>query len=397
MNAVTATNKRLRHIQNELGILADLKKISVSHEDFTDPKIHPEENPEAIVRVDDSEIPVVPYVSPSHQKILDAVAAEKERLRIEMLADDFRDRALMQMMDGVLEHRWEDEIKKPVWKPACMVEKEQRDYDEADARAVKDYHKRVRENLRERDRYHDMLIEEKSRLKVTLRDRITNFNYKVAKLELLKMSFDACIHEEEMRILKIAVYSTQRISFDRQEASIRAEIEAVRRQLSYLSDTLGEIQEKILEFKTNYETLNTKDRLLDKQFKANFSEVAPIAVVDPAYKIFRRRPKYQIRAWATVPILLDLAKRIITRKTHDGGALLLPIECVEYMNLLDQMDNFVSGKAELIPINLATPLTKRHHFCQAPLELIKMSGLSCVVCDAPKLKVNSSLRPWASN
>lgn len=38
-----------------------------------------------------------------------------------MLADDFRDRALMTMMDGVLEHKWEDEIKKPVWKPSCMV------------------------------------------------------------------------------------------------------------------------------------------------------------------------------------------------------------------------------------------------------------------------------------
>lgn len=63
----------------------------------------------------------MPYISPSKQKILDALAVEKERLRQEMMADDFRDRALMAMMDGVLEHKWEDEIKKPVWKPSCMV------------------------------------------------------------------------------------------------------------------------------------------------------------------------------------------------------------------------------------------------------------------------------------
>lgn len=194
-----------------------------------------------------------------------------------------------------------------------------------------------------------MLIEERIKIKEVLKDRITNFNYKVAKLELLKMSYDACIHEEEVRLLKIAAFTAKRIHFDRQEQAVRAEIEHVRKQLAYLGDMQAEVQDKITEFKTNYETMNAKDKMLDKQFKQNFAEVAPIAVIDPAYKIFRRRPKYQIRAWATVPILLDLAKRVVSRKTHEAGALLLPFECVEYMGLLDQMDNFVSGATGIDP------------------------------------------------
>lgn len=188
-----------------------------------------------------------------------------------------------------------------------------------------------------------MLLEERAKLKTLLKDRITNFNHKVAKLQLLKIQVDSCINAEEMRLLKALTFSYQRIRCDRQEHAIRLEIETIRKQLTYLADTHAEIQEKIVEFKNNYESISSKDRMLDKQFKANFSEVAPIAVVDPAYKIFKRRPKYQIRAWATVPILLDLAKRIVSKKTHEQGALLLPMECVEYMNLLDQMDTFTGA------------------------------------------------------
>lgn len=74
-----------------------------------------------ILRVSDNEVPVTPYVSPSEQAILDAKAAEEERIRLLLLADDFRERALMTMMNGVLEVRWEDELKKNVPKPKCLV------------------------------------------------------------------------------------------------------------------------------------------------------------------------------------------------------------------------------------------------------------------------------------
>lgn len=51
---------------------------------------------------------------------MDQKAAEEERLRLLQLSDDFRQRALMKMMYGVLEVLWEDEIKKvgiqPIYK-----------------------------------------------------------------------------------------------------------------------------------------------------------------------------------------------------------------------------------------------------------------------------------------
>lgn len=63
----------------------------------------------------------MPYVSPSEQDLLDKRAAEEERIRQLLAADNFRELALIDMMDGMLEVRWEDELKKDIPEPKCMV------------------------------------------------------------------------------------------------------------------------------------------------------------------------------------------------------------------------------------------------------------------------------------
>lgn len=108
---------RLRHIISEINYFST-NKLSII---LDDPEWRQSEIPELIVKVDDKEVGITPYISPSEQAILDAKAAEEERIRLLLLADDFRERALMKMMNGVLEVRWEDELKKDVPIPKCMV------------------------------------------------------------------------------------------------------------------------------------------------------------------------------------------------------------------------------------------------------------------------------------
>lgn len=62
-----------------------------------------------------------PYISPSEQALRQQQAEEEERIRLLLLADNFRELALIKMMDGVLEIRLEDELKKDIPKPKCMV------------------------------------------------------------------------------------------------------------------------------------------------------------------------------------------------------------------------------------------------------------------------------------
>lgn len=114
---VTERYARLRYIVSEINYFSK-NKIHIT---IQDPEWRQQENPELIIKVDDKEVGILPYVSPSEQAILDAKAAEEERIRLLLLADDFRERALMAMMNGVLEIRWEDELKKDVPMPKCMV------------------------------------------------------------------------------------------------------------------------------------------------------------------------------------------------------------------------------------------------------------------------------------
>lgn len=111
-------NARQKKIISENNYFSETK----IHVDINDPEWVIEENPPLILEVLPNEMSITPYISPSEQAILDAKAAEDERIRLMLLADDFKERALMAMMNGVLEIRWEDELKKNVPLPKCMVE-----------------------------------------------------------------------------------------------------------------------------------------------------------------------------------------------------------------------------------------------------------------------------------
>lgn len=117
MAVIKERNNRLRHIISEHNYFSE-NKISMN---IIDPQWSQLEIPEMITKVYDHEMTVTPYISPSEQAVLDAKAAEEERIRLALLADDFRERALMTMMNGVLEVKWEDQLKKNVPLPKCMV------------------------------------------------------------------------------------------------------------------------------------------------------------------------------------------------------------------------------------------------------------------------------------
>jgi len=130
--------------------------------------------------VREDEIKAKPYISPSELILLKQ--AEEERARLALLADDFRERALMWMMDGVLEIRWEDTIKLDVRKPACMLEKQPEQYTIQDILLVKKYEADVETLRQERERYKRMLEADYVKLSGIWRERIEKFDNKVNDL-----------------------------------------------------------------------------------------------------------------------------------------------------------------------------------------------------------------------
>lgn len=127
------------------------------------------------------EVKAKAYVSPALQSVL-RKHAEAVRVKQLPLADDFRERALMKMMDGVLEIRWEDTIKVDVREPACMLEKQPEQYTPADIVAVKKYKTDVEALRQERERYKRMLEADYAKIIAQLRDGIDRFDAKLKEL-----------------------------------------------------------------------------------------------------------------------------------------------------------------------------------------------------------------------
>lgn len=130
----------------------------------------------------EDEVKAKPYVSPSLQVVLKKHAAEAVRVQQLLLADDFRERALMKMMDGVLEIRWEDTIKTDVREPACMLEKQPEQYTSADVAAVKQYRADVEALRQERERYKRMLEADYAKITAQLQDSVNKFDCELNEL-----------------------------------------------------------------------------------------------------------------------------------------------------------------------------------------------------------------------
>lgn len=83
------------------------------------------EQTDRLTHVEDVEVSVRKYTEELSQKpnnvLIKIDLAEEEGYTQLMPSDGFRQKALIDMMDGVLEKRWEDELKKDVPKPQCMV------------------------------------------------------------------------------------------------------------------------------------------------------------------------------------------------------------------------------------------------------------------------------------
>lgn len=78
---------------------------------------------------------------------------------------------------------------------------------------------------------------------------------------------------------------------------------------------------------------------MDKQFRQVYGETAPNFILDQAYKIFKRRPKWQARAWMTCNIFNELASKISSKSIAKDG-IPLREECMEFLTLLDALDSY---------------------------------------------------------
>ncbi|XP_076388248.1 cilia- and flagella-associated protein 43 [Megachile rotundata] len=328
MNTIRDRIERIRYIDSELNVMFGQNVPGVP----IDPDWHWREKPEGIIKVLDHEVKAKPYISPSLQEILDKQAAEAERIRQLLLADDFRERALMAMMDGVLEVRWEDIIKIDVPKPAFMLEKKPDDYTAEEIQAVKQYEKDVEFLEEERKRYKRMLEAEYVKVMGLLREGIDKFNDKLNRLFQLKMNVEAAINQMNFRYVRgcTQIYNRTKSLHEEDEMKIRVtqkqECENMLRGDLHLFETVHE------QLVSKYESLLHKQKVMSRRFKSEFPLLSKLNV-ELLERQCNRRPKTNLKNLGSSEYL-KLGQIVVQR----SRPIYLPSECNDYLKHLDHLD-----------------------------------------------------------
>nr|CAD7395212.1 unnamed protein product [Timema cristinae] len=322
ISMVVERNERLRYILSEL-------REDPTH--VEDPEWTPEERPLTIMKVEEWEVPVRPYVSPSEQDILDLKMAEEEAHRLAEMADNFRELALINMMNGVLEVRWEEEIKKDIPLPKCMVEKQPEEFDEDDLRVVMEYEEKVKFLMSERERYKKMLDQERIKL-TTARDTLPT------QLLVRKES-------EEMRTLKGYIKRYFLLEASQKKTGVvikmllstecfRSKIEEKEKIIESLQEDIQQLQKLSSECRGIYESQVNRDKSLEKNFKKDFPDMP--ALVSGTAQQNIQRPKMHQRIQTSVALVSELSRCSVSGEKP----IFLIAECLDYLKGLDTLDSF---------------------------------------------------------
>ncbi|XP_043526781.1 cilia- and flagella-associated protein 43-like [Frieseomelitta varia] len=328
MKVIRERIDRIRYIDSELRTMFHRHVPHIP----VDPQWHWQERPESIIKVLDHEVKAKRYISQSQQELLDKQAAEEERIRQLLLADDFRERALMAMMDGVLEVRWEDTIKIDVPKPACMLEKKPEDYTSEDISAVKQYENDVQFLMEERERYKRMLEAEYGRVMELLKEGIDKFNDRLNDLFHLKINVEAAINQLHLRYIRGWILIRRRMQSLQEEDKLKQRVLEKEKYQEVLNSHLDAFRELREEMAAKHRSFVAKEKAVAKKFRSEFASLNKFQVELLAQQ-YNRRPKITMRSLVASDVY-ELASHVTSRLP----CVYLSTECKDYLRILNHLD-----------------------------------------------------------
>ncbi|OAF66712.1 hypothetical protein A3Q56_05568, partial [Intoshia linei] len=272
-------NNRMLYIQNELSLCDVLPKYQISVL----------EKPEMVLSIKDEEIKVEKYYSEEEEKRMSHEKALEQEKLIQEKSDNWRERGLLLMMDGVLEIRKEDELKKDIIKPEFMKHFDESEWTEEQSKMAADYEKKVYNLNEERERFRKQLELEYIKLKGLIQDVVKNFDSMVAKLSNIKIESDIAIKQEELKICRINLTLACQETHEISENDFKEKIEVLKLEKIEASNKNKEFKKVLDVVREQYEILFAEDKVMDKQFKKEFNDVSS-TLMDQLYKLFKKRP-----------------------------------------------------------------------------------------------------------
>ncbi|XP_043836344.1 cilia- and flagella-associated protein 43-like [Dromiciops gliroides] len=272
-------------------------------EEVWQPEIEDCEKPDLVLTVEDNEIKVEKYLTP-WQKEQAALAAAKELERL-LLAqrNDFRRRALMEMMNGVLEVKKEDILKMEVPQPAFMLSKLDEIWTEEEMRQFKEYEKKVKELNEEKEKYKKSLDAELRKIQGSIQETTQIFDDNLRKLFERKVIAEMVIKQEELKITNLIFSLLLDEELSTRELGLNNFLERKQIEKKNTSKEVFMARDEVDAYRENYDNLVAEDKVIERGFKKEFAELSSHHA-ETLNKLFKRRPRLprqRVHAESTTP------------------------------------------------------------------------------------------------
>ncbi|XP_030297865.1 cilia- and flagella-associated protein 43 isoform X2 [Sparus aurata] len=281
LNRARERNRHSRAIMLELDM----------NEELWEPCLTDSEQPERLLSVDDSEIKAERFLTPEQKKEEERKKLEEQR-RLAAKGDNLIDRALGDMMDGVLEVKREDILKVEIPPPEFVLTKPDIHWTEEEKKVFKEYEKKSKDLSLEKEKYRKSLECEMKNLQASTREATQRFDETLRKLFEKKVKCEMAIYQEELKITYL-VYAVQiREEMKNREMELKYKLEKTMAHKDKIGEEVRRHEEEVELFQENYDSTVAEDRVLDKEFRKEFLDL-PSNAVDQLYKLFKRRPRVQ--------------------------------------------------------------------------------------------------------
>ncbi|KAG8578874.1 hypothetical protein GDO81_010648 [Engystomops pustulosus] len=336
VSRVNERNQRILEIMSELNI----------QEKLIEPKFTDNEKPERALTVDDSEIKVEKYLTPEQKIKAEQQAKQEEEKRLAAQEDNAKQRALTDMMGGVLEVKKEDILRMEVPQPS-FVSKAETEWTEDEKKQFKDYDKKCKDLSEEKEKYRKILEAEMKKIQVSIMETTVAFDEILTKLFEKKVKCEMVIYQEELKISNLLFSILIEEEINIRAAQLNQVMDKKRKLKNQTADLVKTFKAAVESFRESYDDLVAEDKLLDRGFKKEFSDV-PAHLVDQLYKLYRKRPRVQ-RLRTQTESEAPFGDRPGSGKAHKDSLLQL-------MKAMDELD-----APEHMPEGLDLPVWER--FC----------------------------------
>nr|XP_040034407.1 cilia- and flagella-associated protein 43 isoform X2 [Gasterosteus aculeatus aculeatus] len=281
LNRVKDRNRHITEIMLELDV----------REKLWEPGLTVSEQPERLLTVDDSEIKAEKYLSPEQQK-------EEERKKLEeqkclgAKGDTVRDRALDDMMNGVIEVKKDGILKMKIPPPGFVLTKPDKDWSEEEKKVYKEYEKKSTDLSEEKEKYKKSIETEMRKLQASSIDATERFDETLTKLFEKKVKCEMAIYQEELKVTYLVYSVLEEDEIRNRDLELKLKLE---KTLAFKEEIRREVkrhEEELEFFQESYESTVAEDKVLDKDFRKEFFNVQS-HLVDSLYKLFRSRPRVQ--------------------------------------------------------------------------------------------------------